>query len=125
MLVFQEVFYSFSVNDLEDAKKFYQETLGLEVSENEMGHLELKLKETKVLVYPKQDHSPASFTVLNFKVEDLEKMIDELMDKGIDFEKYDGAIKTDSKGIHKGGEGLLVAWFKDPAGNILSLIQEK
>jgi predicted enzyme related to lactoylglutathione lyase len=105
MLVFQEVFYSFSVNDLEDAKKFYQET--------------------KVLVYPKQDHSPASFTVLNFKVEDLEKMIDELMDKGIDFEKYDGAIKTDSKGIHKGGEGLLVAWFKDPAGNILSLIQEK
>jgi predicted enzyme related to lactoylglutathione lyase len=125
MLIFQEVFSSFSVNDLENAKKFYEETLGLEVSENEMGLLELNLQETKVLIYPKQDHSPATFTVLNFRVKNLEETIDGLVDKGIDFEKYDGQVKTDSKGIHRNKNGLQVAWFKDPSENILSLIEEK
>ena len=125
MLIFQEVFSSFSVNDLENAKKFYEETLGLEVSENEMGLLELNLQETKVLIYPKQDHSPATFTVLNFRVKNLEETIDGLVDKGIDFEKYDGQVTTDSKGIHRNKNGLQVAWFKDPSENILSLIEEK
>ena len=125
MLIFQEVFSSFSVNDLENAKKFYEETLGLEVSENEMGLLELNLQETKVLIYPKQDHSPATFTVLNFRVKNLEETIDGLVDKGIDFEKYDGQVTTNSKGIHRNKNGLQVAWFKDPSENILSLIEEK
>jgi hypothetical protein len=79
---------------------------------------------TKVLVYPKPNHTPATFTILNFPVKDVESAVDELSGKGITFEKYDyGDIKTDEKGIFRGG-GPLIAWFKDPAGNILSVIQE-
>jgi catechol 2,3-dioxygenase-like lactoylglutathione lyase family enzyme len=117
-------FSSFSVNDLQKAKKFYSETLGLAVSEGPMG-LELRMSGgSKVFVYPKPDHSPATFTVLNFPVDDVEQAVDELTGLGVRFEHYAGPnIKTDKKGIARGGGGPEIAWFKDPAGNILSVLQ--
>lgn len=121
-----ESFSTFSTSDLDEAKKFYGDVLGLKISENKMGLLELHLKNNSVLIYPKPDHEPAAFTVLNFKVREIEKQVDELNKKGIQFEKYDnGHIKTNSKGIHTSKSGPSVAWFKDPAGNILSIIEEK
>jgi catechol 2,3-dioxygenase-like lactoylglutathione lyase family enzyme len=116
-------FSSFSVNDLQKAKKFYSETLGLDVSENAMG-LELRMGDGgKVFVYPKPDHNPATFTVLNFPVEDVERAVDELTGLGVHFEHYDRPnLKTDKKGIARGGGGPEIAWFKDPAGNILSVL---
>jgi catechol 2,3-dioxygenase-like lactoylglutathione lyase family enzyme len=119
-----KAFSSFSVNDLAKAKKFYSETLELEVTEKPMG-LELEMKGGgKVFIYPKPDHTPATFTVLNFPVEDVEKAVDELGGLGVRFEHYDQAnLKTDKKGISRGGGGPEIAWFKDPAGNILSLVQ--
>jgi catechol 2,3-dioxygenase-like lactoylglutathione lyase family enzyme len=118
-----KAFSSFSVNDLQKAKKFYSETLGLEVSESPMG-LELRIAGGgKVFVYPKPDHNPASFTVLNFPVEDVEQAVDELSGLGVRFEHYDRPnLKTDKKGIFRGGGGPEMAWFKDPAGNILSVV---
>lgn len=117
-------FSSFSVNDLQKAKKFYSETLGLEVSESPMG-LELRMKGGgKVFLYPKPDHHPATFTVLNFPVDDVEQTVDELTGLGVHFEHYDRPnLRTDRKGIARGGGGPEVAWFKDPAGNILSVLQ--
>jgi len=120
-----KAFSSFSVNDLQKAKAFYQQTLGIEVSENEMGILTLHISGGNgVIIYPKPNHVPATFTVLNFPVEDLEKAVDELISKGITFEQYDEPIKTDAKGIVRGdGRGPDIAWFKDPAGNILSVLK--
>ena len=117
-------FSSFSVNDLQKAKEFYSETLGLEVSESPMG-LELRMSGgSKVFVYPKPDHNPATFRVLNFPVDDVEQAVDELTGLGVRFEHYAGpSIKTDKKGISRGGGGPEIAWFKDPDGNILSLTQ--
>jgi catechol 2,3-dioxygenase-like lactoylglutathione lyase family enzyme len=123
MLTQSKPFSSFSVNDLQKAKAFYQEVLGLEVADNPMGLIELKPdNETKILVYPKADHTPATFTVLNFPVVNIDQSVDELIHKGVTFEQYEGPIQTDEKGISRGNGGPSIAWFKDPAGNIFSLV---
>jgi catechol 2,3-dioxygenase-like lactoylglutathione lyase family enzyme len=117
-----KAFSGFSVDDLSRAKQFYGETLGVRVSE-EHGMLTLHIAgERDTLVYPKDDHTPASFTILNFPVDDIEKAVDELTSRGVVFERYPGT-DTDEKGILRGG-GPLIAWFKDPAGNVLSVIQQ-
>ncbi len=123
MLEAKNAFSSFSVNDLEKAKEFYAQTLGLKVSESEMG-LEIHPGDTDVFIYPKPNHTPASFTVLNFLVDDINKAVDELKENGVRFEDYEGEIKTDEKGIHRNG-GPSIAWFKDPAGNILSVLEKE
>jgi predicted enzyme related to lactoylglutathione lyase len=119
-----KAFSGFSVNDIPRAKQFYGETLGLRVSE-ENGMLTLHIAgDRPVLVYPKDDHQPASFTILNFPVEDIESAVDQLFDRGVQFEHYQGTdVETDEKGIFRGG-GPLIAWFKDPAGNVISVIQD-
>lgn len=127
MLKDSKVFSSFSVNDLEKARKFYGETLGLNTS-TPMDQLQLDFGSSRVFVYGKPNHEPATFTVLNFEVDDVEKTVDELTAKGVVFEKYDMEyLKTDEKGIMRGGEGKgpTIAWFKDPAGNILSVVQSE
>jgi len=120
-----KAFSGFSVDDLQKAKRFYQKTLGLEVEEGSMGILTLHIDGgSKIIVYPKPNHQPASFTVLNFPVADVEKTVDELTAKGVQFEQYDfGKMKTDKKGIVR-GYGPTIAWFKDPAGNIMSVLNE-
>jgi catechol 2,3-dioxygenase-like lactoylglutathione lyase family enzyme len=123
MLESQKAFASFSVNDLQKAKEFYGRTLGLKVSESKEG-LELHPGNTDVFIYPKPNHKPASFTVLNFLVDDIDKAVDELKQSGVQFEQYEGEIKTDEKGIHHDG-GPSIAWFKDPAGNILSVLEKE
>ncbi|MEU4211032.1 VOC family protein [Streptomyces sp. NPDC026206] len=118
-----KAFSGFSVDDTEKAKRFYGETLGLEVSE-EFGLLKLRLAGgTEVLVYPKADHTPASFTILNFPVDDIEAAVDELGRRGVRFERYPG-MDADEKGIFRGG-GPFIAWFTDPAGNVISVLQER
>jgi predicted enzyme related to lactoylglutathione lyase len=120
-----KAFSGFSVNDIAKAKQFYGQTLGLDVSEAN-GMLTLKLAGgTQVLIYPKPNHSPATFTILNFPVSDIEATVDGLTRSGVRFERYGGDIKTDEKGIARGGGGPLIAWFKDPAGNILSVLEQK
>lgn len=120
-----KIFSSFAVNDLQQAKTFYGEILGQEIAEMEMGLLRLNLTDNNtIIIYPKPDHTPASFTILNFPVADIEKAVDLLMSKGITFEQYEGEIQTDDKGISRSGIGPAIAWFKDPAGNILSLLEE-
>lgn len=118
-------FSSFSVNDLGKAKEFYGSTLGLGVS-NDMG-LEIKIAGGgNVFIYPKENHEPASFTVLNFPVDNIDDAVLKLKEKGIRFESYGGDIKTDENNIFRGGEhnmGPNIAWFKDPAGNILSVVE--
>ncbi|MFI1973195.1 glyoxalase [Streptomyces cinnamoneus] len=117
-----KAFSGFSVNDVGEAKRFYGETLGLTVSEDH-GLLHLHLAGgTPVLVYPKENHTPASFTVLNFPVDDIEAAVEELGRRGVRFERYPG-LEPDEKGIFRGG-GPLIAWFTDPAGNVLSVLQE-
>lgn len=124
MLANARAFSGFSVDHLPTAKKFYGDTLGLAVSEDN-GLLTLHLAgERDILVYPKRDHAPATYTVLNFAVADIEKAVDDLGSRGVAFERYQGTEnETDEKGIFRGG-GPLIAWFKDPAGNILSVLQE-
>ncbi len=118
-----KAFSGFSVDDVPKAKKFYSETLGLRVSE-EYGVLWLHIAgEWDILVYPKADHIPATFTILNFPVDDIDKAVDELAERGVRFERYDD-FEQDEKGIFRGG-GPLIAWFKDPAGNVLSVLEEK
>jgi predicted enzyme related to lactoylglutathione lyase len=118
-----KAFSGFSVDDISKAKEFYSQTLGLEVSEA-YGLLELHLTGgSKILIYPKPNHTPATFTILNFPVEDIEEAVNQLTRRGVRFEQYEGDLKTDEKGIFRGG-GPLIAWFKDPAGNILSVIEE-
>lgn len=120
-----EAFSGFSVDDLVKAKEFYGQTLGLEVSESPMG-LELNIATgAKIFIYPKDNHTPATFTILNFPVEDVEQAVDDLIERGVGFEIYNQPeLKTDRKGIARGGEGPTIAWFKDPAGNILSLLEQ-
>jgi catechol 2,3-dioxygenase-like lactoylglutathione lyase family enzyme len=117
-----EAFSGFSVDDIPAAKKFYGETLGLRVTE-ENGMLTLHVAgDRNVLVYPKGDqHSPASFTILNFPVDDIDAAVDELDRRGVAFERYDG-MDQDDKGIMR-ADGPPIAWFTDPAGNVLSVIQ--
>lgn len=117
-------FSGFSVNDIHAAKEFYGETLGLDARE-ENGMLHLRLPGgAVVLVYHKPNHTPASFTILNFPVSNIEEAVDELTRLGVSFEQYEGEIQTDAKGIHR-GRGPTIAWFRDPAGNVLSVLQEK
>ncbi len=127
MLKDSEAFSSFSVNDIAAAKQFYTETLGLECGDGPMGILELKLATGgHIMIYPKDEgHSPASFTILNFPVKDMEVAVDELTGKGVTFLQYDNEmIKTDAKGIARNDEfGPPMAWFTDPAGNIMALMQ--
>ena len=122
MLETRKAFSSFSVNDLQKAKEFYGQTLGLKVSESPEG-LELHPGQTNIFIYPKPNHTPATFTVLNFQVDDVEAAVNELGKRGVHFEKYEGEIETDEKGIHRNG-GPSIAWFKDPAGNILSVLEK-
>lgn len=123
-------FSGFSVQDVAAAKQFYADTLGLDVEENEMG-LKLKLKNQEVFIYAKPDHQAATFTVLNFIVDDIDKTMEEMTANNVTFEKYDdigGVAVPDEKGILRGlaaGMGPDIAWFKDPSGNILSILQEK
>jgi len=123
MLGKSKAFSGFAVPDIEKAKKFYGETLGLEVSEDH-GVLTLHLAGgNNVLIYPKPNHVPATFTVLNFPVDDVDLAVDELKNRGVRFEIYDlPDLKTDEKGIMR-GKGPTIAWFKDPAGNILSVLE--
>jgi catechol 2,3-dioxygenase-like lactoylglutathione lyase family enzyme len=117
-----ETFSSFSVNDLKKAKEFYGGTLGLDVSETKEG-LELNLEGNTIFIYPKPNHTPASFTVLNFAVDDINEAVTEIEDLGLRLEHYDlPDLKTDARGIMK-GPGPKIAWFKDPAGNILSVLE--
>ena len=118
-------FSSFSVNDLQKAKEFYGQKLGLDIAETEEG-LELNADHNAVFIYPKANHTPASFTVLNFPVADIEAAVDELNSLGIKLEHYDlPDMKTNERGIARGPKGPTIAWFKDPAGNILSVIEQK
>jgi catechol 2,3-dioxygenase-like lactoylglutathione lyase family enzyme len=125
MLTESKAFSGFSVDDPEKARRFYEDTLGLRVSEEpEMGgmlHLHLG-SGADVLVYGKPDHTPATFTVLNFPVPDVEKAVDQLTARGVRFEQYENP-PTDAKGIMREG-GPLIAWFTDPAGNVFSVIQQ-
>jgi catechol 2,3-dioxygenase-like lactoylglutathione lyase family enzyme len=124
MLNPSKAFSSFSVNDIEKAREFYGKTLGVELSPGPEGTLVLKLADgAKALMYPKRNHQPATFTVLNFPVDNVEKTVDELHQRGVRFEIYNEPnLKTDARGISR-GNGPTIAWFKDPAGNILSVLE--
>ena len=119
-----EAFSGFSVDDISAAKSFYSDTLGLGVEEDKkMGILTLELKGgNNVLLYPKDDHEPATFTVLNFPVDDIDEAVSRLQDLGVEFEQYDH-LNTDENGISRNEGGPPIAWFKDPAGNILSVLE--
>lgn len=121
-----KAFSGFSVDNLQKAKEFYSEVLGLEVVDHPMGLIELKINgASNIIVYPKPNHTPATFTVLNFPVDNIDLAVDLLLEKGVLFEQYEGDIKTDNKGICRSPVGPAIAWFRDPAGNILSVLQEK
>lgn len=123
MLQKSKAFGGFSVDDIRKAKTFYSGTLGVKVKDNPMGILELHLEGgNPMIIYPKPDHVPATFTVLNFPVSNLEEVVDGLIAKGITFEQYP-ELHTDKKGISR-TEGPVIAWFRDPAGNILSVLQD-
>lgn len=124
--IFTGTFSSFSVNDMDAAREFYGKVLGIEATGMGEG-LRLSLDGANpVFVYPKQDHKPATFTVLNFNVGDIDEAVKQLKSRGVKFESYDGEIKTDDNEIFRGaenGHGPNIAWFKDPAGNFLSVIE--
>ena len=123
MLRDSKAFSGFAVNDIERARDFYGRTLGLQVSE-ENGLLRLHLAGgTEVLIYPKPNHIPAIFTILNFPVDDIDKAVDELTARGVRFERYEG-FKQDERGVFREA-GPYIAWFTDPSGNILSVLQER
>ena len=125
MFKVKEAFSSFSVNDLQKAKEFYGKTLGLQVSETPEG-LALKTGGKGVFIYPKPNHAPATFTVLNFPVDDVDQAVASLKEQGVHFEHYDlPDLKTDKDGIARDPRGPQIAWFKDPAGNILSVLEER
>jgi catechol 2,3-dioxygenase-like lactoylglutathione lyase family enzyme len=120
MINADEAFSGFSVDDIPKAREFYADTLGVPVSE-ENGMLSLSIGGGKsVLVYPKENHEPATFTVLNFPVDDVEAAVDALTARGVSFERYEG-FGQDEKGIMR-GQGPDIAWFRDPAGNVLSVL---
>lgn len=125
MLTESKAFGSFSVDDIEKAKAFYGGTLGLDVSESH-GLLNLRLATgARVIIYPKHNHSPATFTILNFPVDDVDQAVDDLTKRSVRFEIYNEPdLKTDERGICR-GSGPTIAWFKDPAGNILSILNGK
>ncbi len=125
MFQYKQATSGFAVDDVDAAKRFYGEVLGLDVSElsEEHGLISLRLAEGReVLVYRKPDFAPATYTILNFEVDDVDAAVDELASRGVGFERYDG-FDQDEKAIAR-GPGPLIAWFKDPAGNILSVLQQ-
>jgi catechol 2,3-dioxygenase-like lactoylglutathione lyase family enzyme len=123
MFANSKAFSGFAVNDLAAAREFYGGTLGLRTSEQH-GLLTLHLAGGRdTLVYPRPDHSPATYTILNFPVDDIDQAVDELTGRGVQFERYEG-IEQDERGISRAA-GPYIAWFKDPAGNILSVLQEQ
>lgn len=130
MLKDSPAFSGFSVDDLEAAKRFYSQVLGLDVAEEQWG-LRLNIIGSRpVFVYQKEDHTAATYTVLNFPVDDIDKAVDELSVKGVVFDQQDlgNGAKTDEKGVLRGRAAKMgpdIAWFKDPAGNILSILQDK
>lgn len=119
-----KAFQSFSVDDIAKARSFYHDTLGLDVADKPEG-LEITVgDDNKVFVYPKPNHEPATFTILNFLVDNVDTAVDQLKSTGVRFEQYDlPNIKTDERGIARDTGGPAMAWFKDPAGNILSVLQ--
>jgi catechol 2,3-dioxygenase-like lactoylglutathione lyase family enzyme len=118
-----KAFSGFAVDDLEQAGRFYGDTLGLKTSEDH-GLLTLHIAgDRPTLVYPKPDHTPAAYTILNFPVDDIDKAVDELAARGVTFERYEG-FDQDEKGVSR-DIGPYIAWFKDPAGNILAVLQER
>ena len=120
-----KAFSSFSVHNIQEAKSFYGNLLGLEIANDPMGLIELRISGNNIMVYPKPNHEPATFTILNFPVDDVDSTVSELKNRGIHFEHYNEKdLKTDEKGIHR-GPGPTIAWFKDPAGNILSVLEKK
>ena len=126
MLTDSKAFSGFAVDDLEAARPFYEDTLGLKVSviDEEGGLMALNLAGGRdVFVYRKPDHAPANYTILNFRVDDIEQTVDELSSRGVRFERYDG-FDQDEKGITRGAPGPAIAWFTDPAGNILSVLED-
>jgi catechol 2,3-dioxygenase-like lactoylglutathione lyase family enzyme len=125
MLVFTKVFSSYSVNDLSAAREFYEKTLGFPVTQTPEG-LRLQVsKDYTVFLYSKPNHQPATFTVLNLGVMNVETAVDALTAAGVKFEHYKGEIATDAKGIMHGGpgKGPTIAWFTDPAGNFISVVE--
>jgi predicted enzyme related to lactoylglutathione lyase len=118
-----KAFSGFAADDIAAAKRFYSETLGLRVTEAN-GLLTLHIEgDRPTIVYPKPDHVPAQFTILNFPVDDIDAAVDALTARGVRFERYDG-MEQDEKGVMRAG-GPYIAWFKDPAGNVLSVLQER
>jgi catechol 2,3-dioxygenase-like lactoylglutathione lyase family enzyme len=118
-----KAFSGFAVPDLEQAREFYESTLGLNVSEdNDLLVLHLA-GGRDTLVYPKPDHQPATYTILNFQVDDIDETVDQLTQRGVQFERYDG-LEQDEKGISRSPAGPPIAWFTDPAGNILSVLED-
>jgi catechol 2,3-dioxygenase-like lactoylglutathione lyase family enzyme len=132
MLDSTKAFSGFGVGDIARAKQFYGETLGLPVTDVELGKagakvpggLHIDVGAGFVLVYPRPNHIPAPFTILNFVVPNLEAAVDELAAKGVSFEHYAGELQTDARGIHRDPTTSPIAWFTDPDGNVLSLIEE-
>jgi catechol 2,3-dioxygenase-like lactoylglutathione lyase family enzyme len=123
MFASTRAFSGFAVDDLAKAREFYADVLGLKTSE-EHGLMTLHLAgDRPTLVYPKPDHTPATYTILNFPVDDIEKTVDELTARGVRFERYDG-LEQDERNIAR-GIGPYIAWFQDPAGNVLSVLQER
>ncbi len=126
MFQYQSVFSGYSVDDIAIARSFYKNVLNFKVVDNPMGLIELHFNDgMHIILYGKDNHTPATFTVLNIMVKDIEVAVDELIEQGVKFEQYDDDIATDSKGICRNDYGPTLAWFKDPAGNILSLIEDK
>jgi len=116
-----KAFSGFAVDDVDKAREFYAEKLGIEVSE-ENGLLTLHIADDRpTLVYPRPNHTPAEYTILNFPVDDIDQAVDDLTARGVQFERYEG-FDQDERGIMR-GEGPPIAWFKDPAGNVLSVIK--
>jgi len=125
----KSAFSGYAVKDVEAARSFYSDTLGMDATVDQMGMLDLKLGNgASVMIYPKPDHQPATFTVLNLVVDNIDDAVDHLTAEGVTFEQYDmPEIKTDAKGISRDASGQgpsAIAWFTDPSGNIISLIQE-
>ena len=125
MFTFKKSFSSCSVSDLAKAKDFYSKILGLPVKETPEGLSIQVSPDYAVFLYPKPNHTPASFTVLNFQVDNVETAVDSLTAAGITFLQYQGQLQTDKKGIARNSGGPLIAWFTDPAGNILSVVENR
>jgi catechol 2,3-dioxygenase-like lactoylglutathione lyase family enzyme len=127
MVTFTSSFSGFSVDDLSAAEAFYRDTLGLAVERNAMGILDITVPGgAHVVAYPKDDHEPATFTVLNFVVADIDVAVDELNAAGVTTKIYDSDdLPTDERGIARGDRGPDIAWFRDPAGNVLSVLVEE